>query len=127
MLTFRCTAVEHAVKLIVEGQVASMATSRDKRADRAAMRPALLTPSTWHAGLDGHAERSVQTLLTQKRETCLWICSLNAGPQVGASDRGKKRWSGYPTAKTTMATTGSHMPGYRAFLASRACSLAARP
>ena len=27
----RCTAVEHAVKLIVEGQVASMTTSRDKR------------------------------------------------------------------------------------------------
>ena len=27
----RCTAVEHAVKLIVEGQVASMATSCDKR------------------------------------------------------------------------------------------------
>ena len=113
----RCAAVEHAVMLVVEGQMASMATSRDKRISP--QRYGAPSASSWRAGLDGCAERSVRTMLTQKCEIYWWICSLKAGRQVGASGRGNKRWSGYC------------IPGQQSPLllcpatASRACSIAA--
>ena len=99
----RCTAVEHALKLVVEGQVASMTTSRDKRISP--QRYEAPSASCWRTGL---AERSVRTLFTQKCEACLWICSLKARRQVGATGRGNKRWSGYARP----AIAASPMPCY---------------
>ena len=110
----RCTAVEHALKLVVEGQVASMTTSRDKRISP--QRYEAPSASSWRTGLDGCAERSVRTLFTQKCEACLWICSLKARRQVGATGR--------------LFQSSNHRFSYallRAFLASRGCSIAARP